>query len=188
MSENSREQISALVDEELETGSVFILNAMKDNQEYRQAWSHYHLIGEALRGNLPEQVDMNLAERVSKALQNEPAYTETRKSFLLLKPLAGFAIAASVTVVAILGVRQAGIEPAGSPSPVVASNGIEAPVHVVSSDPVPATENRVHEYTVPADAESRLNRYLVNHNEYRNTVGVQGMLPYVRIVAHEVEE
>ena len=31
-----------------------------------------------------------------------------------------------------------------------------------------------------------LNAYLVNHNEYSANSGIQGMLPYVRIVGHKV--
>ena len=60
------------------------------------------------------------------------------------------------------------------------------PVATVSASPEP--ENEVHKFKASVGAESRLNRYLVNYNEYRTNAGVQGMLPYVRIVAHEVEE
>ncbi|MDH5593931.1 MAG: anti-anti-sigma factor, partial [Gammaproteobacteria bacterium] len=34
--------------------------------------------------------------------------------------------------------------------------------------------------------ESRLNSYLVNHNEYSN--GMQGVLPYARIVGYDSEK
>ena len=80
MSEQSREQISALVDGELENGAPFILNALRDNQEYKKVWHHYHLIGECLRGNLPSQIDMNLADRISRIIENEPALFTVTKS------------------------------------------------------------------------------------------------------------
>ena len=198
MSENSRELISALVDNELETGSVFILNALKENQEYRQVWQHYHLIGETLRGNLPEQIDINLVNRVSEAIQNEslPSIHGQKRLQQFLKPLTGFAIAASVTVVAILGIKQTEIEPGatGSSTPVVASNSItpeNGNYRFATTTTTPVITNnqpQSQQYAMPVDAESRLNRYLVNYNEYRSNVGVQGILPYVRIVAHEVEE
>jgi hypothetical protein len=35
---------------------------------------------------------------------------------------------------------------------------------------------------------ARLNRYLVNYNEYRNNAAVQGMIPYVRIVTHDEDK
>ena len=197
MSENSRELISALVDDELETGSAFILNAMKDDQESRQLWQRYHLIGEAMKGNLPEHVDINLSDRIIKAIENESIPSMPARGLQpFLKPIAGFAIAASVTVVAILGVRQAGIEPGssttGSSTPVVASttsgNSNYRLATATTATSVNNPDNPPQHYAMPVDAESRLNRYLVNYNEYRSNVGVQGMLPYVRIVAHEVEE
>jgi hypothetical protein len=36
----------------------------------------------------------------------------------------------------------------------------------------------------PPPENSRLNGYLVQHNEYAASSGVQGVLPYVRIVGH----
>lgn len=191
MSEQSREQISALMDDELDSGSSFVLNALRDNPEFRKAWNHYHLIGETLRGNLPEYVDINLAERISRDINNEPAIIARQKNLnTLFKPVVGFAIAASVAAVTILGVRQIGNGPvAAPPGEIVASNPQDTaylPITTVSTSPVP--ENKVHEFKASVSAESRLNRYLVNYNEYRTNAGVQGMLPYVRIVAHEVEE
>lgn len=191
MSEQSREQISALMDDELDSGSSLVLNALRENPEFRQAWNHYHLIGETLRGNLPDYIDINLAERISRVLDNEPAIIARQKVLhALFKPALGFAIAASVATVAILGVRQTGTGPVTiAPGEIIASNqpeSVQYPVATVSASLEP--ENEVHEFKVPVGAESRLNRYLVNYNEYRTNTGVQGMLPYVRIVAHEVEE
>ncbi len=193
MSEQSREQISALVDGELEDGAPFILNALRDSQEYRKIWHHYHLIGECLRDNLTRHVDMHLADRISRIIQNEPAIRSAAKTTTrnpLLKPVIGFAIAASVTVVVILGVKQAGIGPAATQAPTVAANHTEtsAKYQVARITGEPSVPHQTQGYQASADAQSRLNRYLVNHNEYRSNAGVQGMLPYVRIVAHEVEE
>ena len=193
MSEQSREQISNLVDGELENGAPFILNAMRENQEYKKAWHHYHLIGECLRGNLPKHVDMHLADRVSRIIENEPALYSTARATTrnpLLKPVIGFAIAASVTVVVILGVKQAGMGTEATPAPTVAANHAKPPVNyqVARITGEPLVQHLPQNYQASADAQSRLNRYLVNHNEYRSNAGVQGMLPYVRIVAHEVEE
>jgi hypothetical protein len=38
----------------------------------------------------------------------------------------------------------------------------------------------------PVDQKQKLDIYLVNHNEYTVNHGMQGMLPYVRIVGHEL--
>ena len=102
------------------------------------------------------------------------------------------AIAASVAVVAVLGVRQVGVAPGPASAELVASN--QSPVTTAAPEKrtVAVSDNpamvRPDHIQSPVDAQSRLNRYLVNYNEYRTNAGVQGMLPYVRIVAHEVEE
>ena len=190
MSEKSLELVSTLADDELDSGSEFIINAMTDDQELRNSWCHYHLIGEALRGNLPEKIDMTLADRISKVIASDPPLSlSSLNKHQFLKPAAGFAIAASVALVAILGVRQVGMVPGNSPTPVIAESSIEnSNAHITTVAAESAGNTPPREYTFPVDAETRLNRYLVNHNEYRANVSVQGMLPYVRIVAHEVEE
>jgi sigma-E factor negative regulatory protein RseA len=194
MSEQSREQISALMDGELETGAPLVLNALNGNQEHRAIWHRYHLIGESLRGNLPKHIDIHLADRIRTSIQNEPAILAPARNSIrnqLVKPAIGFAIAASVTVAVILGVKQTGMGPASStPVPTIAANQMETPAdyQVVRVTAEPAIQNPSQNYRTTANAQTRLNRYLVNHNEYRSNAGVQGMLPYVRIVAHEVEE
>lgn len=195
MSEKSREQISALMDGEQETGSIFILSAMSNNEEFRQTWNRYHLIGEVLRGNLAENFDPGFVSRVSQAIENDAAYHASagNRKLLFLKPLAGLAIAASVAAVAVLGVRQVGVTPGSDSSPeLVANNQSPGTTAVQKRRAVPVSDTpamiRPDQIRSPVDAESRLNRYLVNYNEYRTNAGVQGMLPYVRIVAHEVEE
>ena len=190
MSEKSREQISTLMDDEQQTGSLFILSAMHKDREFRETWKRYHLIGETLRGNLPAYIDLELADRISSAIENEKSLHDTgRRGYPeFLKPVVGFAIAASVAVVAILGARQSAIEPAGQPVQFVAQQPVNTaplPARVASSQTV--DQSRASQDEIE-NAEARLNRYMLNYNEYRTNAGVQGMLPYVRIVAHDVEE
>ena len=189
MSEKSREQVSALMDGEQEDGSLFVLNAMGKDGESRETWKRYHLIGETLRGNLPAHIDLQLADRVSAEIEKEPSLNTPVQAYPgIMKPLAGFAIAASVAVVAILGVRQSAVEPVGQPVQFVAQQPVDtAPLaaRVVNGQTV--NQSRASQDAIDT-AEARLNRYLLNYNEYRTNAGVQGMLPYVRIVAHDVEE
>lgn len=190
MNDEKLEQISALVDDELEHGSRFVLHALTTNEAHKGAWGRYHLIGECLRGHLPARVDMQLAGRISQALHDEPVALGTHRYPRLMKPIAGLAIAATVAAVAILGVRQIGSGPAATATPPVAYNppGINSDYPTVTVTAGPAPPQPGLNYSTPDDARSRLNRYLVNYNEYRSNTGVQGMMPYVRIVAHDVEE
>jgi len=191
MNDEKLEQISALVDDELEHGSRFVLHALATDEAYKGAWGRYHLIGECLRGHLPAHVDMQLAGRINKALHDEPVAQGSHRFQRLLRPAAGLAIAATVAAVAILGVRQIGSGPAATATPPIAYNppANNSDYQTVTVTAGPAPPQPVRNYSAPADdAQSRLNRYLVNYNEYRANSGVQGTLPYVRIVAHEVEE
>jgi sigma-E factor negative regulatory protein RseA len=190
MIDEKLEQISALVDDELEQGSRFVLHALATDEGYKGAWNRYHLMGECLRGHLPVHVDLQLANRISRALHDEPVLQGPHRWQRLLKPAAGLAIAASVAAIAILGVRQIGSGPTTTMPP-IASNAptLNNDYQTVTVTAGPTPQEPARNYSTPVDdAQSRLNRYLVNYNEYRANSGVQGTLPYVRIVAHEVEE
>lgn len=190
MNDEKLEQISALVDDELEHGSRFVLHALTTDEAYKGAWGRYHVIGECLRGHLPARVDMQLAGRISQALHDEPVGRMAHRFLRLLKPVAGLALAATVAAVAILGVRQTGSGPAATATPPIAYNpaGTNSDYQTVTVTAGPAPQQPGRNFSTPDDAQSRLNRYLVNYNEYRSNAGVQGTMPYVRIVAHEVEE
>jgi len=201
MSEQSREQISALMDDEPGNDFLYTLNALISNKEFRESWCHYHLIGETLRGNLPSHYDPHLAERISMAIKDEPVIMVPKTGRFpvtgYFKPALGFAIAASVTVAVIIGVRQTSEVPSLESTQTVAaqqqSPSINSPANqqarvATASAVADKPQQVIRTYKTPTDAQSRLNRYLVNHNEYRTNTGVQGMLPYVRIVAHEVGE
>lgn len=110
------ERISALMDGELQDDRV--VGDLAQQPECVATWERYHLIGEALRDDLPPQLHLDLAARVALALEDEPALLVPhahRKSRLAnLKPalrgLLGqggqYAIAASVAAAMILDVQH----------------------------------------------------------------------------------
>jgi len=67
------ERISSLMDGELHgmerDGAV---DDLLTDEAHRQCWERYHVIGDAMRGNLPGGFDSGLASRVMAALENEP--------------------------------------------------------------------------------------------------------------------
>ena len=97
----------------------------------------------------------------------------------LFKPVAGVAVAASVAVVAVLSLQSVRQE-----NPSAASTLATAPVlderTPVDVDPMLASST----LNVSGDTQS-LDIYLVNHNEFAVNRGMQGMLPYVRLVGHD---
>ena len=66
----NNERISALVDGDAEAANW--LKAVVQDGEQQQVWSRYHLIGDAMRNELPKQLDTDLASRIAAALADEP--------------------------------------------------------------------------------------------------------------------
>jgi len=192
MSEYSREQLSALLDDELGDEAGITLKALGNNPGHRQVWSRYNLIGECLRGNLPEHVDPKIADKVRAVIEHEPAIlAPDSKTSRFLKPVMGFAIAASVAVVVILGLQQSNTNPSFVPvQPLAKHQSKLSNQRLATIDTQQQAGQRIRQLPVAksADAGSRLNRYLVNYNEYRANAGMQGILPYVRIVAYETDD
>ncbi len=193
MNEQKREQLSALIDDELSHETSSAINTLLEDNEAKETWTRYHLIGDSMRGHLPERIE-DIADNVSQAIALQPTIlapqkeSPNRKSPGLMKPVMGFAIAASVAAVAIFNVQQAKqISETGQP--VIAQSSIATSQPSLATSI--ATPQLVNQKTGQArvyqakNVDPRLNRYLVNYNEYRANTGVSGMPPHVRMVANE---
>jgi sigma-E factor negative regulatory protein RseA len=155
----------------------------------KATWSRYHLIGDCLRDNVPEKISNQISTNVSHILRNEPTILAPVTKRFSIKPLAGFAIAASVAMLAVLSIQSGNeIDSSSSAAPVIAATTVAQPETFNFSEPqvLPAA---VKESDTPESiANQRLNNYLMNHNEYRSNVGVNGILPYARMVTIESQE
>jgi sigma-E factor negative regulatory protein RseA len=71
-----KEQLSALIDGELDLASAeHVIKSAKSGGELKNAWAHYHLIGDALRGEIGRgelHIQDNVATRIMSALEQEP--------------------------------------------------------------------------------------------------------------------
>jgi len=173
MKEKLHEQLSALVDDELEAGEqALLLRQLGADPALHERLARYQLISDTMQSHLPPQLDIGFHKSIQAALQDEPAvYVEKSRLTGLLKPLAGFAVAASVAVVAVLSLQSI--------------HG-DTPVPAVASAPATQDYLRAEIEARPASAvrtPQRLDAYVVNHNEYAVN---RGMLPYVRLVGHEM--
>jgi sigma-E factor negative regulatory protein RseA len=181
MNDDNREWLSALADGELEGAELKrALDALHNDAELQASWSAYHLIRDSVSSNLDEGVAPQLHLRISAALQDEPtilAPQPRRRSWV--KQAAGLAIAASVAGVAVVGVQQ--MNSAGS-APAVQT--VAQQQEYIRMAPTLVAEGKEK----PQPKSEGLDRYLVNHNEYSANSGIQGVLPYVRIVGHKVAQ
>lgn len=212
---NKLEEISAFMDGEAElpAGSITATASIRNDAELYGAWRRYHLVRDSLRGQLPAQFPAaDLSARLSRALESEPAILSPQKRTTtvgqrILKPAAGLAIAASVALIAIIGLRgmeqTAGTGRMAADTTVAATDAAtgRAPERIEVQAPrqslQPAAPSQLAR-TVSTEAEAvpgdyqqrgqaagqyRFNSYLINHNEYRANSGVRGSMPYARIVA-----
>ena len=188
-----REQISAFLDGEFrESKPDRVVDALYGNPELRRAWTRFHLIGDVMRGVGPVPGAGSIAGEVDATLSGEkivPLKPRLRRPGF--GPLAGLALAASVSAVAILGIHSLD-DGRDTPSPAVAVASRPEAAAVGSAGNVPGEETRRSGYEparlqwsdVAPDTEARLNAYLVNHNEFAGN-GVRGVMPYVRLVGYQ---
>ncbi len=178
MTERHNERISALVDDEIrDIEAEFLVRRLAGDEDAKDCWERYHLIGDAMRNHLPPVVDSDFASRVMAAIDEEPALERlpSGRTVHLLKPVAGVAVAASVAVMAIVGVQWIN-EETGAVNTVASSRD--------AYERMPAT----HWDRQGPVVETRLNTFLVNHNEHASMNRVQGLMPYGRIISYDSVE
>lgn len=181
MSDEIREQLSALVDDELsDVEQPLLLGRVQRDTELRECLGRYQLIGEVMRG-IADTTTLGVADRVRRVLLQDVGGqvpdTPKQEGFNWWKPVAGFAVAASVALAAVLTVSS------------VSETATDAVPELASSNPagVPAVARVSDDQwdRIEPGIDKRLSGYLVNHNEYAASRGVQGVMPYVRIVGFE---
>jgi len=194
MNKHVNESLSALMDGECnDKEQERLLNEISgiEHSELKAKWGRYHLISDGLQGGVP-LLGSNFAVSIREAIENEPvvlaprALKSTKVQNKWLKGVAGFAIAASVALVSIVGLRSLQNENAGVDSQVA----FQAPppmllqprqdVRLVTA-PLQGTRWNLHRSVV----EKRLNGYLATHTEHTVLGEVQGVVPYSRLVGYD---
>jgi len=139
MNDTIKMQISAFVDGELpDSESELLLRRLSQDAGLRLAVARYLEIGRYVRREAEVPEMEHLRGRIAAALGEDAEVAETGNkpaSNKFVKPLAGFAVAVSVALLAIVGLQQT-----GGPS---ASNADAGPGSVVYVQP--ATDNRLDE-------------------------------------------
>ena len=202
MSEKFKENMSALVDGELELRSASkTIDILLESEELKLRWSRYHVVRDVLRHKAYPDAGTQLGERVRRQLADEPLHLPLRRRLTqpwraTLKPVAGIALAASVALVAVLAVRAPQPLPDGTVAP-VDQVAMSAPLVAESTSRAMSAVPRLAQAEFPAGrlrrlqwnisepaVANRLNGYLVNHSEYLGDA-MKGMHPYARIVGYD---
>jgi sigma-E factor negative regulatory protein RseA len=119
MQDDKKEWLSALVDSHADLKD---LDQVVTNDDNKETWSRYHLIGDVMRDEAGTSIDVNLINSIEAAIAEEPvivtlAAHRSLKERIIQSPLvqkssrfigqtAQFAIAASVALVSVMGVQQ----------------------------------------------------------------------------------
>ena len=178
------EQLSAYMDGELpETEQPLLRRRLENDPVLRARWSRYHLVRDVLHNHTLPSARFDISARVHEALIEEPGHPKAGGGRAhAYKPFVGAAIAASVALLAILGVQR--ISQVSAPAPATVA---------VAQTPAPG----VADYRRVAGArwdlgqpevENNLNQYLLSHKRHADGSGMPGMLPYARIVGYDTSE
>jgi len=128
MSDEIREQLSALMDGELARDQVrFLLRRIDGDARLARSWANYHLAGEVLR---QRAAPLPLREDFANVLVQRIEQSTSGIGRHLLRWAGGGAIAAAVAVFALVSMRPAvGPEPAATPlaAAPIAAHVVDAP-------------------------------------------------------------
>lgn len=166
MNDKIRMQVSAFVDGELpDNESELLLRRMSQDDELRSLVGEYIEIGRVMRAEASVAGAEHLRDRLAAELADKP-YKEHVEDVAAgrgsrWRPLAGAAVAASVAVVAILGLRQ------------VSDGELDSTVRL-ADEVVDAVEDSA--YTVPP-SEDVLRQYVMSHGLEASEHGAVGINP-----------
>ena len=196
MSERMRESLSALLDDEADELELQrVLSRIGDDPDLRQTWFRYAAARSVVAGHRLDHLKLDISDRVREAIDREQAAgipAGGRLGERLLRPLASFAIAASVAAVVVVGGQQlaglggasadGGQAVAGRASPVGLVNSLGATSVQASfgTQPLPvlqpATRTAYDEL-----ARQRMRKYGQEHAEQAALNSPHGLIPFARV-------
>ena len=120
MSESKFETISSLVDNyrASDQKSEQAIDDILKDEHLSNTWQNYHLIGDVIRDEIPQTLQLDLSAQIAIAIENEPTVLAPSTSsnkvdndvkakiIQFFKPVGQLAIAASAAGLMIIGVQQ----------------------------------------------------------------------------------
>ena len=195
MSERLRESLSAVMDGEAnELELERILSRIAKDDELRQTWVRYSAVRSVNEGGHIANLSLDVSQGVAAAILrdsdgpalNKPAGMAQR----LLKPLASFAVAASVAATVVIGGQQ--LYQIGEPDSYVSTLAAASPVGLINSVGATAIQASYGTQTVPVLqptvrtayrklAHQRMEKYMQEHVEQAALNSPQGLIPFSRV-------
>lgn len=195
MIDEHKRHLSALRDGELDAVSTArLLSDVALDPALRDTWRRYQWVGSAIRGE-PLVLDHDcLAERVAAALDREPLTIRRRlrsrfaarrvpSERFVLSPIAGMSLAAAAAFVVVFAL-PALFQGAGTPDPRLASAPPDPESRPELVSRLAQTSAQRWDLDHPGVA-TKLDRFLVTHQDTASVTGARGMLPYATFVGYD---
>ena len=195
MSEKLRESLSALMDDEAnELELQRLLKQMGEEPELRHTWMRYQAARTALHGHETAHLQLDISARVREAVDaDNSAHPARGLKDRLLRPVASFAVAASVAATVVIGGQQLAQVSGADPYEVraVASGGV-SPVGLVNSLGATTVQASYGTRAVPVLqpatgtayqqlARQRMQLYMQEHAEHAALNSPHGLIPFARV-------
>ena len=189
MNDRNKESLSALMDGEADELEIRrVLNQLDKDDELREHWKNYHLMGSLMRDESFDSLDLTrginqvldgeiaangVADINRPRLAEEAPGQNARSAWY--KSLTSVAVAASVTLAVLLGVQS--IEP---------SNGLGLAGSGDNTSPLQQGELTASTLTLEEqqqleNAQQQLQEYILQHSSGENEDN-KGILPFARVV------
>ena len=204
------EQVSSFIDGEISGDHCdSLINSLCKDKDLKSCLERYQMISDTMRNQLPDSMKRDFAHCVMSAIESEPtilapASKPAERSAItstFSKKVAGFAIAASVATLAVIGVQSqyqdepqqvatmpdnsefermtkekpltAKVSPAIVPG---ATSGYSNASASISRQSIPQVSS-VRKF------DPKLHQYIVNHSQFVSGSGVHDIISHARIVA-----
>ena len=186
MTINQNELLSALIDGELQGGELEqALQILATDKLATAQFQRYQRTKDVIQGYGERGLSSNLTNKISIAMKNEPEFSQqsTSKKAEVIdfpkpfwKQMAGLAVAASLGALAVVGVMT-------QPENSLVTNTPMAAIDTIN-DVITVAQTGVRWTVAEPEVESRLDTYLLEHNEHTSSSGV---FSYARVVSYGAE-
>ncbi|MCP3674024.1 MAG: hypothetical protein GY829_06090 [Gammaproteobacteria bacterium] len=180
MTEQKRQNVAAIMDDEYASNAE--IEALVSDPEMRSIWSRFHLVRDVIQGDVPEVINPQLNSRIFKAIQDEPALLvpSARREVMtwpkIIKgwseQVTGFAIAASVTAMMVLGMQSL-----NTPEDIGIDNSAITSLELLNVDSSLIADET--EYSVDQEL-------LIEFTRQQSLYGLHDMSPLVSVVNYTV--
>lgn len=185
MTENLRESISALMDDEANELEIHrVLSGMEQNDEVRDTWKRYQIASFAMKGKLPSHMDIDISAQIAEAISEEQIEQVSQATVSpwsrFLKPITSVAVAASVAFLVVFGalqINQTQTGPGLAQQESQPSLNSLAGADVKSPDLMPVSDESL------TPSQKRLRALIDTHTQQADLSRGRAFMPYAQLVS-----